>query len=277
MRGAIDLSSLHVAITGGARGLGAATAERLGREGARIALGDVDVGAVTATAARLGAYAAPLDVTDRESFEAFLDAAEAAQGPIDVLVNNAGIMPIGPFTDEPDAAAHRMVDVNLHGVILGCKLVLPRMLARGGGHVVNVASVAGRIASLPGLATYVATKHAVVGLSEALRCEVEGRGVWVSAVLPNLTQTRLGSGMKPARGARKLTPEEVAHAIADGLRRPRPEIYVPRSLGPQILLSAVTPRRVRRPLQKLLRMDAIASDFDARARADYQARTGRPT
>ena len=140
----------------------------------------------------------------------------------------------------------------------------------------NIASAAGRIASLPGEATYVATKHAVVGLGEALRCELEGTGVWVSTVLPNLADTRLGSGMKPARGIKKLTPEEVADAIADGLRRPRPEVYVPRELGAQIVLSALMPRKVRRPMQKLLRMDGIASEYDHGARAAYQAAAGRP-
>ena len=271
-----ELGGLHVAITGGARGIGEATAARLRREGARVTLGDVDVDAVRATAARLGAHGEALDVTDRSSFTAFLDAAEAAQGPVDVLVNNAGIMPIGPFVEEPDSVAHRQFDINVHGVILGCKLVLPRMVARGRGHVVNIASAAGRIASLPGEATYVATKHAVVGLGEALRCELEGTGVWVSTVLPNLADTRLGSGMKPARGIKKLTPEEVADAIADGLRRPRPEVYVPRELGAQIVFSALMPRRVRRPMQKLLRMDGIASEYDHRARAAYQAAAGRP-
>ena len=90
------MEGLHVAITGGARGIGAATAERLRRDGARVTLGDIDVTAVEATAARLGAVGLALDVTDRASFTAFLDAAEAAHGPVDVLINNAGIMPIGP-------------------------------------------------------------------------------------------------------------------------------------------------------------------------------------
>ena len=114
-----ELGGLHVAITGGARGIGEATAARLRREGARVTLGDVDADAVRATAARLGAHGEALDVTDRDSFTAFLDAAEAAQGPIDVLVNNAGIMPIGPFVEEPDSVARRQFDINVHGVILG--------------------------------------------------------------------------------------------------------------------------------------------------------------
>jgi NAD(P)-dependent dehydrogenase (short-subunit alcohol dehydrogenase family) len=266
------LGPMHVAITGGARGIGAATAELLRRRGAQVTLGDVDVDAVVATAQRIGAAALPLDVTDRASFEAFLDQAEAKQGPLSALVNNAGIMPIGPFVTEPDEVARRQVDVNLHGVILGTKLAVARFVPRGQGHVVNIASAAGRIASLPGEATYVATKHAVVGLSEAVRCELEGTGVDCSCVLPNLAETALGSGMKPARGVKKLTAEEVAEAIVSALDRPRPEVYVPRSLGPQIIFNALLPRRVRRRVQRLLGMNDIAGGFDARARAAYEQR-----
>jgi NAD(P)-dependent dehydrogenase (short-subunit alcohol dehydrogenase family) len=272
----LRLQGLHVAITGGARGIGAATAERLRREGARVSLGDIDVAAVEVTAARLGAVGLGLDVTKRESFTAFLDAAEAAQGPIDVLINNAGIMPIGPFLDEPDEVARRQFDINVHGVILGMKIALPRMLARGSGHVVNLASAAGRVASLPGEATYVATKHAVVGLSEAVRCELEDTDVGVTTVLPNLANTRLGSGMHPARGMKKLESEEIADAIVNGLRRRRAEVYVPTSLRPLSVLDLALPRRLRRVMHRGFGTDEVAQDFDTLARAEYQETTGRP-
>ena len=270
------LEGLHVAITGGARGIGAATAERLRREGANVTLGDLDVVAVEATAARLGAVGRALDVTSRESFTDFLDSAEVAQGPVDVLINNAGIMPIGPFLDEPDEVARRQFDINVHGVILGMKIVLPRMLARGSGQVVNVASAAGRLASLPGEATYVATKHAVVGVSEAVRCELEGTDVGVTTVLPNLANTRLGSGMHAARGMNKLDPADIADAIVEGLRRRRAEVYVPASLRPLSVLDLALPRRLRRLVHRAFASDGIARDFDRAARADYQAAAGRP-
>jgi NAD(P)-dependent dehydrogenase (short-subunit alcohol dehydrogenase family) len=270
------LQGAHVVITGGARGIGAATAERLRREGARVTLGDVDGDAVEATAARLGAVGLRVDVTDRDSFTAFLDAAEDAQGPVDVLINNAGIMPIGPFLDEPDDVARRQFDINVHGVILGMKLALPRMIERRYGHVVNISSAAGRMASLPGEATYVATKHAVVGLSEAVACELEGTGVGVTTVLPNLANTRLGSGMHAARGMRKLAPEEIAEAIVDGLRHRRGEVYVPRSLRPLALLGLALPRGLSRRVRKAFGTDQIAQDFDHAARARYQAAAGRP-
>ena len=272
----VPLQDMHVAITGGARGIGAATAERLRREGALVTLGDIDAGTVEATAARLGAVGLGLDVTDRESFTAFIDAAEQAQGPLDVLINNAGIMPIGPFLDEPDEVARRQFDINVHGVILGMKIVLPRMLARGHGHVVNLASAAGRMASLPGEATYVATKHAVVGLSEAVRCELEGTGVTVTTVLPNLADTRLGSGMRAARGMKKLGVNQIADAIVDGLRERRAEVYVPRSLRPLTVLDLALPRRPRRAVHRAFASDRIAQDFDHERRAAYQEAAGRP-
>src|SRR3954447_11660072 len=271
-----NLEGRHVAVTGGARGIGAAIAEAMRRAGARVTIGDLDVAAARATATRLDALGLALDVTDRESFAAFLDEAQAAQGALDVLVNNAGIMPIGPFVDEPDAVARRLFEVNVHGVIIGMKLALPGMVARGHGHIVNVSSAAGRLAALPGEATYVATKHAVVGLGEAVRCELEGTGVGVTTVLPNLADTRLGSGMRAARGMRKLAPEEVAEAVLEGLRDGRPEVYVPRSLRPLSVLTLALPRRVSRRIQRIFGTDHIAQDFDHGARADYQRTAGRP-
>ena len=103
-------------------------------------------------------------------------------------------MPIGPFTGEDDATARRMIDINLHGVIYGMKLVLPGMRERGRGHVVNLASQAGK-AGLPGGATYCATKHAVIGLSEAVRAELRDTEIEVSVVMPAVVNTELGSGL----------------------------------------------------------------------------------
>src|SRR6185312_2325563 len=111
-------------------------------QGMRIAIGDLDVEAARATAAELGSpervVALPLDVTERDSFAAFLDGAEERLGPLDVLVNNAGIMQVGRFIDEDDLTARRMIDINLHGVILGMKLALARMIPRDRGHIVDI-------------------------------------------------------------------------------------------------------------------------------------------
>src|ERR1700727_3098683 len=141
------LAGQTVAITGGARGIGRATAQAFLRQGMRVAIGDVDLQAAQQTAKEIGAppHAAPahpgvaqpsttqpsvvalaLDVTERESFSRFLDDVEEQLGPLDVLVNNAGIMPLGRFIDEDDLTTRRMIDINLHGVILGMKLALAR-------------------------------------------------------------------------------------------------------------------------------------------------------
>jgi NAD(P)-dependent dehydrogenase (short-subunit alcohol dehydrogenase family) len=138
----------EIAITGGARGIGLATAEELLRRGHRIVLGDLDGDLAQAKAAQLGPEASggPLDVRETAAFAAFLDAAEERAGAIDVLINNAGIMPIGPFLDESTATADQIVDVNLRGVLTGSKLALDRMVPRGSGHLINVSSQAGRVA-----------------------------------------------------------------------------------------------------------------------------------
>src|SRR5436305_3381922 len=135
------------AITGGARGIGRATAEAFLRQGMNVAIGDVDLEAARQASSELGpnTVALPLDVTDRASFASFLDEAERQFGPIDVLVNNAGIMQIGRFIDEDDVTAKRMIDINLHGVILGTKLPLERLLPRGRGHIVKLASRARKL------------------------------------------------------------------------------------------------------------------------------------
>src|ERR1700753_562590 len=149
-----SLAGRVVAVTGGARGIGRATASALIAQGARVAIGDIDAPLAEKTASELGSgtVGLPLDVPSRESFDAFLTEVENRLGPLDVLVNNAGIMPIGPFVDETDSTAQRLVDINLHGVIYGSKLALERFMPRGRGHLVNIASVA-RQGGFPGGAT----------------------------------------------------------------------------------------------------------------------------
>jgi NAD(P)-dependent dehydrogenase (short-subunit alcohol dehydrogenase family) len=155
-----SLAGQVIAITGGARGIGRASATALIGQGAHVAIGDVDEPLAQRTASELGfgTVGLPLDVTDPASFEALLRGGETRLGPLDVLVNNAGIMPIGPFAQETDAIAQLMVDINLHGVIFGSKLALKRFLPRGRGHLVNIASSAGKV-GFPGGATYCATKY----------------------------------------------------------------------------------------------------------------------
>lgn len=271
--------SLHgkvVAITGGARGIGKATAGALVREGARIAIGDLDRALCEGTAAELGGdtLALELDVTRRDSFAAFLDQVEERLGSLDVLINNAGIMPLGRFADEDDLTAQRMVDINLHGVLYGMKLALARMERRGSGHVVNIASQAGK-AGLPGGATYAATKHAVVGLSEAVRAEMRDTGVDVSWVMPNVVNTELGSGLAKGLAVKFIEPEDVADAIVAELKQPRFEVWVPRSSGVIFRLVNPLPRRLREAIARALGADKVLAKADPSVRAGYEDRAAR--
>jgi NAD(P)-dependent dehydrogenase (short-subunit alcohol dehydrogenase family) len=269
------LAGETAAITGGARGIGRATAEALLGVGMRVAIGDVDLATARKTASELGpsVVALPLDVTDRESFAAFLDQAEEQLGPLDVLVNNAGIMQIGRFIDEDDLTARRMVDINLHGVILGTKLALERMLPRGRGHIVNVASQAGKFGS-PGGATYSATKHAVVGLTEAVRGEMRlmGADIQLSYVMPYVVKTELGSGLGQARGLSDLEPSEVADAIVDALRFGTVEVWVPKRSRRTNQMVTLLPRRVSEAVGHAMKADRVLADADSGLRRGYELR-----
>ena len=268
-----SLTGKVVAITGGARGIGRATAAALISQGARVAIGDIDTGLVQETASQLGAgtVGLPLDVTRRESFETFLAEVENQVGPLDVLINNAGIMPVGPFTEESDATADRMIAINLTGVILGSKLALQRFLPRRSGHLVNVASSAGK-AGFPGGATYCATKHAVVGLSEAIRQEVKDSGIDVSIVMPVGVNTELYSGLPSARGFKTAEPEDVANEIVAALQFGRVDVYVPRRIGPVLRSQQVMPRRVVDAIGHFFKGDQVLTQPDHGARAAYEAR-----
>jgi len=272
------LAGQVAAITGAARGIGRATAQAFLAHGMRVAIGDVDLQAAQRTAAELGArtVALPLDVTERDSFARFLDETERQLGPLDVLVNNAGIMPLGRFVDEDDVMARRIVDINLHGVILGTKLGLQRMVARDRGHIVNIASQAGKFGA-PGGATYSATKHAVVGLTEAVRGELRlmRAHVDISYVMPFVVNTELGSGLGRARGLHNLQPADVADAIVEALQQRIVEVWVPKSTKRTFQLSQLLPRSLSEGLGRAIRADRVLADADALARRDYDLRAAR--
>lgn len=217
-----SLADKVIAVTGGARGIGAATTASLVRAGARVAIADLD----PATAVE-SALALPLDVADCDALTTFLDTVEQQLGPIDALINNAGIMPLTRIEDEADTTTERILAINLHAVIHGSREAITRMRARGSGHIVNVASVAARI-PFPGGATYAATKSGVFGFSEAIRAELHGSGIDVSCALPGFVRTELAAGLTGVPGFAPITADDVAAAIVDTLRRPRFEVYVPR-------------------------------------------------
>ncbi|NMN95908.1 SDR family oxidoreductase [Antrihabitans stalactiti] len=266
----------RIALTGGARGIGFATARTLLDAGHRVAIGDIDAAALERAHADLDnprLSVLHLDVTDKQSFTTFLDAAEAQFGPLDVLVNNAGIMPVGPLLDESDEIARRMVEINVHGVITGTKLALERMAPRRSGHVINVASVAGRVSS-PGQATYCATKHAVVGFTDAVRLEFADRGIDVSMVLPSFTETEMLAGTRAPRLTGNLPPAKVAKVIVDVIDRPRAEAIVPGYTAPLIHGHGLLPRPVQKALAHFFGNDTIFLEVDAAARKAYDNRIG---
>lgn len=269
------LAGQTVAITGGARGIGRATAAVLTGQGMRVAIGDLDLEAARETAAQIGpsAVALPLDVTDRDSFVAFLDGVEQQLGPLDVLINNAGIMQVGRFIDEDDLTAQRMIDINLRGVILGSKLALERMLPRNRGHIVNISSQAGKYGA-PGGATYSATKHAVIGLTEAVRGELRlmKADIDLSYVMPFVVNTELGSGLGKARGMSNLQPADVAEAILDALQRRLVEVWVPKSARATQTLGMLLPRRLSEAIARAMKADMVLAGADASVRRGYEVR-----
>jgi NADP-dependent 3-hydroxy acid dehydrogenase YdfG len=270
-----SLTGLVAAITGGARGIGRATAEALVRHGMKVAIGDLDLALAQRTAQEIGGdvVALQLDVIDRASFERFIDDVEQRLGPLDVLVNNAGIMPLGPFVAEDESAQRRQIDVNVHGVLHGMKIALPRFLERNRGHVVNIASMAGK-AGYPGGATYAGTKHFVVGVSEAVRGELRGTAVEISCVMPAVVQTELASGLATAR-VKPVRPEEVAGAIVATLTVPRFDVYIPKSAGRIYQAAQVLPRRGREALARALKADRVLAEADPSARRAYELRAAR--
>ena len=262
----IALTDRTVAITGAARGIGAAVAAEVVRRGGRVLLGDLDAEAVAAVAARLGpaAVSGRLDVTDDASYAQWLELAQ-----VDVLVSNAGVMWVGAYDEEPEAAGHRMMDVNFWGVVRGTRLVLPGMLQRGAGHVVTVASLASYIGPR-GEATYGATKHAVHGWTKAVRAELRGRGVDFTLVLPAVVETELAAGTDSG-GVARLTPQQVASVVVDAIERPRFEVFVPARTSALVRIFALLPQTARDRMYERLVPDQVRST-DRAARAAYEQR-----
>jgi 2-hydroxycyclohexanecarboxyl-CoA dehydrogenase len=224
MRG---LQNKVVVITGAGRGMGASMAERLAAEGARVAVTDVDEKSALATAEALqGAAGFRLDITDAAEVDARLPEIVAALGPIDALVNNAGWDRLAPFLDTDEDLWDRIIDINLRGPIRMTKAVLPQMVERRSGRIVNISSDAGRVGST-GEAVYSACKAGIIGFGKTIAREMARHNITVNAICPGPTATPLlesmvGEGndklidaLKRGIPLRRLgEPEDIAGAVA---------------------------------------------------------------
>jgi NADP-dependent 3-hydroxy acid dehydrogenase YdfG len=229
-----DLSGRVVAVTGASSGIGEATALACARAGAAVALAARRTDRIEALAQRIEAeggraVAIATDVSDEAQARAFVEGAHRELGRLDVLVNNAGVMLLGPIVDAPTDEWRRMIDANLYGVLYCTHAALPIMLEQGSGHVVNVSSVAGRVARA-GSGVYNLTKWGVGAFSESLRQEVTTRHVRVSLVEPGAVATELTDHLRPEvreqmRGRllemERMESEDIADAIAFIVTRPR--------------------------------------------------------
>ncbi|MCW2652162.1 MAG: hypothetical protein QOE41_170 [Mycobacterium sp.] len=276
-----NINGRTIAITGAARGIGHATAEALLKRGARVVIGDRDVDTLESAVTglqRLGPVAGhPLDVTSRDSFAAFLDKARSeGGGRIDVLINNAGVMPIGPFLQQSEQAIRSAIEVNFYGVLNGCQLALPEMVKRRSGHIINIASLSGLI-PVPGQVVYVGSKFAVVGLSTALADEFAPYGVEVTVLMPPFTNTELISGTKTTAANKPVEPADIAAAVVKTLDKPKTHVSVPAALRFVAATASMLGPRGRRWLNKRLGLDRVFLDFDTTARKEYEERAQHAT
>jgi NADP-dependent 3-hydroxy acid dehydrogenase YdfG len=223
-----NMTDKVVLITGASSGIGEATARELASTGAQVMLGARRTDRLEALAAELGDHVAwsRLDVTDRAGFAAFTAAAEERFGHVDVLINNAGVMPLSPLSAMLVDQWDWVIDVNVRGVLNGIAAVLPRFVAQGSGHVVNVASTAAyRV--FPGSAVYSGTKFAVRAITDGLR--MEHTNIRATTISPAATQSELAStitdpstqeAIDAFRNAGMLGPDAIARAIRFAIGQP---------------------------------------------------------
>ncbi len=257
-----------VLISGAARGIGLATARAFAKNGAQVVLCDLDAAVHEAASSIDGARGELLDVTQPEAWAAVVKRTETELGPIDVLVNNAGIMHLGPMLSQPATQDRQQIEVNLLGVLHGVRAALPKMIERGRGTVVNVASVAGHVAP-PGAAVYAATKHAVVGLTEGLRLEIQGSGVHLVCVCPGPVNTELYAGAKRLSWPPLIEPADVAEAILVAVKKAKPEVFVPKVSIIGSVLPRVLPRRLTAWIGRVMGVEAMFLQVDQQARSGY--------
>jgi NAD(P)-dependent dehydrogenase (short-subunit alcohol dehydrogenase family) len=218
----MNVSGRVVAVTGGARGIGRALARRFAQEGARhVAVADLDEAGVRAVATELRGSGMRVDVSHESEVAAFIDGTEHAHGPIDLFCSNAGIG-IGRGLETPDETWHKIWEVNLMAHVYAARHLVPRMISRGGGYLLNTASAAGLLSQI-GSATYAVTKHAAVSLAEWIAITHGHQGIKVSVLCPQAVRTDMIAGNEGdvASVDGIMEPEQVADAVIAGLAAER--------------------------------------------------------
>ena len=262
-----SLNGKVVAITGGARGIGKATATALVRKGCRVAIGDIDTALAEETAAGLGGgtIALPVDVTDRASFASFLDEAERQLGPLDVVINNAGIMPVTPFAEESVESLHRQIDINLHGVITGTQFAIER---HGTPQAPATSSTSPRRpgkAPCPGSRPTRRPSTLSSGSARASRPSCAAPASTSHCVMPTVVNTELTSGVGQ-RWVKPVEAEDVADAIVEALETKRYDVWVPKENGAIYKFLTLMPRGFREAMGRLMKVDKLMTEVDHGAR-----------
>jgi NAD(P)-dependent dehydrogenase (short-subunit alcohol dehydrogenase family) len=209
----LSIENQIAVVTGAGRGIGRAIAIELGRLGAQVTLVSRSRAELEATAAIIGKSASviPADVRKKEDLQKVFESVQSALGPVDILVNAAGLGIFGPVTDFKDEDFETLIQTNLRGIFFTCRLVLPSMIARRRGYIINIASIAGKVGSA-NRAVYCASKFGVVGFTESVAEEVRQHGIRVSVVCPGSTDTQF-SGHTGKTREWMLRPEDIAHAV----------------------------------------------------------------
>jgi short-subunit dehydrogenase len=256
----MELAGRHVLVTGASRGIGRGLAEGFAAAGARVALVARREAPLKELAARLGGTAHAADLTDPVATVTLARRVEDEAGPVDILVNNAGVSHIGYFLSQSGEQIEQIYQVNLLAPVRLCRELLPRMIERGSGHVVNVSSLAAVI-STPGLVHYGSSKAGLSHYTAGLRQELRGLPIGVTLVELGSVPTELDDqtrdwepmraflerqrrGKKPARDDR-VPLDTVVRAVVDAVRKNEPHVRLPRALAPLAMLSE-SPRRLSR-------------------------------
>jgi len=248
-------------ITGACSGIGEALSYELSRRGANLVLSSNRPDALRETRERCPRpddhLVQPVDLTEPDAIQAAADTVREEAGPVDVLVNNAGIAQRGPAAETETAAVRQVMEVNFFGAVHLTKAVLPAMQDRGHGHIAVVSSVAGKFGA-PSLSAYCASKHAVQGWFDSLRAEVHDDGIGVTLACPGFVQTSIASNMVATEGRetvekvleKGISPSRCAEAIADAIEQEKPEFYVGGWEVVNVYLKRFVPSLLRYLLQR---------------------------